>query len=345
MRERRLPFFIPHEGCPHRCSFCDQRAISGAQRAPASWEVAERCDALLPPPGGGAGFEIAFFGGSFTAIPRGEMTAYLAAVQPFLDAGRAEGIRVSTRPDAIDSEILALLARCGVRAIELGAQSMDDAVLTRNRRGHTAQQTRDAAAMIRAAGFSLGLQMMVGLPGEEDPVCAAQKTALALAALRPDTMRVYPVLVLRGTLLERWAEQGLYRPLTVEQAAEATAPLIELFEERGIRLIRVGLQDDGALRQSLVAGPYHPAFRQLCESALFRRALTRLLAGRSPGEYRALVAPGQVSTAVGQRRGNLAFFAARGYRLTVTPCPALTGREIRLEEPGHQRECEETTCF
>ena len=345
MRERRLPFFIPHEGCPHRCSFCDQRAISGVQRPPAPQQVAARCDALLPPPGGGAGVEIAFFGGSFTAIPRRQMLADLQAVQPFLDAGRAEGIRISTRPDAIDGGILALLARCRVRAIELGAQSMDDAVLARNGRGHTAQQTRDAAGRIRAAGFSLGLQMMVGLPGEKDPARAAQETASALAALRPDTMRVYPVLVLRGTPLARWAAQGLYHPLTVEQAVQATAPLLELFEERGIRLIRVGLQDDGALRQNLVAGPYHPAFRQLCESALYRGALARALEGRAPGAYRVLVAPGRVSDAVGQRRGNLAFFAARGYRLTAAPCAALTGREIRLEEPGHQRECEETTCF
>ena len=344
MRQRRLPFFIPHEGCPHRCSFCDQRAISGAQRPPTLQEITVQCEALLAASGAGADFEIAFFGGSFTAIPRGQMIAFLEAAQPFLDAGRAAGIRISTRPDAIDPEILALLARYRVRAVELGAQSMDDAVLAQNGRGHTAQQTRQAAQLLRESGFSLGLQMMIGLPGEGEPVRAARETALALAALQPDTVRIYPALVLRGTQMEGWMRQGRYRPLTVEQAVAAAAPLLALFEAEGIRVIRVGLQDDGALRQNLVAGPYHPAFRQLCEGALYRTALARALDGRSPGAYRVAVAPGRVSDAVGQQRGNLAYFAARGCRLKVVFCAALAGREIRLEEE-HQRECEETTCF
>ena len=325
-----LPFFIPHVGCPHRCSFCDQKAISGAHRAPLPGEVAERCDALLPAPGAGEQFEIAFFGGSFTAIDRRQMTALLEAAFPFVAAGRAAGIRVSTRPDAIDGEILALLAGYRVRAIELGAQSMDDRVLALNGRGHTAQQTCAAAELIQTAGFSLGLQMMVGLPGEVDPVRAAAENAAALAALHPETIRIYPTLVLKNTPLENAVRRGAYLPLTVEQAVRATAPLLEFFEEKGIRVIRVGLQDDDALRNSRVAGPYHPAFRQLCESWLLRERITRALAGRQPGGYRVLVAPGRVSDAVGQRRETLRALAQQGYRLTVTADPALTGRQVRV---------------
>lgn len=331
MSERRnLPFFIPHEGCPHRCSFCDQNAISGAKRGPLPREVAERCDALLPAPGAGEQFEIAFFGGSFTAIPRRQMTALLEAAFPFVASGRASGIRISTRPDAIDPEILALLARYRVRAIELGAQSMDDRVLELNGRGHTAHQTRVAASLIHAGGFSLGLQMMVGLPGETDPVQAAAENAAALAALGPETMRIYPTLVLRNTPLETAMRRGVYFPLTVEQAVQSTAPLLEFFEEKGIRVIRVGLQDDDSLRQNRVAGPYHPAFRQLCESYLLRERITRVLAGRRPGSYRVLVAPGRVSDAVGQRKETLRDFAQQGYQLTVAAAASLTGREIRI---------------
>ena len=340
-----LPFFIPHEGCPHRCSFCDQNAISGAQRGPSPREVAERCDALLPAPGAGGQFEIAFFGGSFTAIAREQMVALLEAAFPFVQAGRAAGIRISTRPDAVDDEILDLLAAYRVTAIELGAQSMDDRVLAANGRGHTAQQTRAAAASIRARGFSLGLQMMVGLPGEGDPVRAAAENAAALAALCPDTMRIYPVLVLCNTPLEVMARKGSYQPLTVEQAVRASAPLLEYFEQKGIRVIRVGLQDDGALRRHLIAGPYHPAFRQCCESFLFRRRMGNVLQGVLPGDYRLLVAPGRISDAVGQRRENLRAFAQRGYRLTITDSCALTGREVRLYGTRQREECEAITCF
>ena len=334
MSERRnLPFFIPHEGCPHRCSFCDQNAISGTKRRPLPREVAERCDALLPAPGAGGQFEIAFFGGSFTAIPRRQMTALLEAALPFVKAGRASGIRISTRPDAIDEEILALLAQYRVQAIELGAQSMDDRILMLNGRGHTAQQTRKAAQLIRSHGFSLGLQMMVGLFGEQDPVRAAAENAAALAELCPDTMRIYPTLVLKNTFLETAMREKTYLPLTVQQAVVASAPLLEFFEQKDIRVIRVGLQDDGALRQNLAGGPYHPAFRQLCESFLFYRKLESALEKWAPGSYRAFVAPGRISDAVGQKKENLIKLEERGYRLKVSACPALTGRQVRLCGP------------
>ncbi|MBC5580370.1 radical SAM protein [Anaerofilum sp. BX8] len=329
-RHRNLPFFIPHAGCPHRCSFCDQNSISGAAAGPSPAQVAESCAALLPPAGEGCGVEIAFFGGSFTAVDAGYRRALLAAAAPFVEAGRAAGIRVSTRPDAVDAAVLAELRRYGVTAVELGAQSMNDTVLRLNGRGHTSLQTRFAAQLVKNSGFSLGLQMMVGLFGEYDPARAARDTAIALANLGPDTVRIYPTLVLRGTPLAELARQGSYRPLTVEQAVEATAPLIELFERKGVRVIRVGLQDDGPLRQNLVAGPYHPAFRQLCEARLYRQAAEAALRGLPAGRYLLSVPPGGHSAAAGQRRENLRYFSERGYELAVREEPALSGRQIGL---------------
>lgn len=329
-RHRNLAFFVPHAGCPHRCSFCDQNSISGAAAGPSPEEVAERCDVLLPGPGEGRQVEIAFFGGSFTAVDAAYRQALLAAAAPFVEAGRAFGIRVSTRPDAIDPAILAELRRWGVSAIELGAQSMNDTVLRLNGRGHTALQTKFAAQLVKNSGFSLGLQMMVGLFGEYDPARAARDTAIALANLGPDTVRIYPTLVLRGTPLAELTRRGSYRPLGVEQAVEATAPLIELFERKKIRVIRVGLQDDGALRANLVAGPYHPAFRQLCEARLYRQAAQAALRGLPAGRYLLAVAPGGHSAAAGQRRENLRYFSGQGYDLTVREDPALSGRQVGL---------------
>ena len=329
-RHRTLAFFVPNEGCPHRCSFCDQCEISGTQHPPTPQQVAQQCDALLPPPGASE-MEIAFFGGSFTALAPAYRAALLAAAAPFVRAQRAAGIRVSTRPDAITPAILQELKAAGVCAVELGAQSMQDDVLKLNLRGHTAAAVRTAATAVQKAGFSLGLQMMVGLPGEQDAAAAALANAEQLCALGPDTLRIYPVLVLRDTLLARWAAQGQYTPLTLEQAVEATAPVIELAERQGIRVIRVGLQDDASLRAALVAGPYHPAFRQLCEARLYRQAIAAALQGSAPGPVTVAVAPGQRSTAAGQKNTNLAWFAAKGYSLAVCEMPGLTGRQAVLQ--------------
>lgn len=329
-RHANISIFVPHAGCPHRCSFCDQRAISGAVTLPTADAVRTLCETALPAPGEGAKTEIAFFGGSFTALEPAYMESLLAAASPFVQAGRAAGIRISTRPDAIDPGRLALLRRYGVTAVELGAQSMSDQVLRLNERGHSAMQVQFAARLIKNAGFSLGLQMMLGLYGETDPVRSARDTALALAALGPDTVRIYPALVLENTRLAQLYRSGAYRPLTVEQAVQATAPLLELFEAKGIRVIRVGLHDEPSLAEKLVAGPYHPAFRQLCEAFLYRQALERLLAGQPAGRYTVQLPAGQRSSCAGQKNENLAAFAVKGYELDLCENAALSGRQLRL---------------
>lgn len=317
-RRANLSFFVPHAGCPHRCLFCDQAGISGRASGPTPDEVRAACEEHLSDRPDRR-YEIAFFGGSFTAIDRRYMTALLEAAAPFVRAGRAAGIRLSTRPDAVDDETLRLLRSFGVTAVELGAQSMDDAVLRANGRGHTAEDVRRASAAVKAAGLELGLQMMVGLYGETDPEEAARQTAYALAALRPDTVRIYPTLVLEGAGLAALWRAGRYQPLTLEQAIAVTAPLLSFFEEQGIRVIRAGLHAEPGLESCLLAGPWHPAFRDLCEGWLLRQAIQYLLASAPRGAYTVYVAPGGESRAAGNGRCNLRYFGQQGYWLTIRP--------------------------
>lgn len=320
--------FVPHAGCPHRCSFCDQTAISGARGMPTPGEVAALCRDALARNDGGRRLELAFFGGSFTAVDEADMLGLLEAVQPFLGPGGFAGIRVSTRPDAVDGAAPALLRRYGVTAVELGAQSMDDAVLRQNGRGHTAGQVRRAAGLIQEAGLELVLQMMAGLPGEgsDGPL----DTARALIALSPDAARIYPALILRGAGLERLWRAGDYRPLGLEEAVDVTARVMELFEEADIPLIRVGLHPSAELEQTLLAGPFHPAFRELCEGRLMLGRLLPQLAGRPPGDLFVAVRPEEISRMVGHRRQNALELARRGHRLRVVPDAGNPARRPRL---------------
>ncbi|WMJ83646.1 elongator complex protein 3 [Oscillospiraceae bacterium LTW-04] len=317
-----LAVFVPHIGCPHRCSFCDQRIISGAQNAPTPQDVTALCESALAR-NTGRDLELAFFGGSFTAIDRDYICALLEAAGAFVGKGIC-GIRLSTRPDAVGEEVLSLLKTYPVTAIELGAQSMNDAVLLRNERGHTAQDVVDASARIRRFGFELGLQMMIGLDGEteQDSYGTAQK----LMACYPDTVRIYPALVLKGTELAKRLAVGAYRPLTLEEGIQRTARVMELFEKENsdIRIIRVGLHPSTELEQKLVAGPYHPAFRELCESRLMLGRLLKALEGVPTGNITVGVHPQDISRMTGQRRCNLIALAERGYIARVIPEETVT---------------------
>lgn len=327
--------FIPHLGCPYHCSFCDQKAISG-QESPVTPETAAAClKEAFQRPLDGENTEIAFFGGSFTCLPKEEMLAFLETAKPYLEQGRAKGIRISTRPDGIDRERLSILRQYGVTAIELGAQSMDDEVLLKNGRGHTAANTMAASALIREYGFSLGLQMMIGLYGDTER--SLWETARRLRELCPDTIRLYPVAVLEGTGLAALMANGEYHPLTVEEAVQLTAPLIPFFEEKGVRVIRVGLHASRELERSLLGGGYHPAFRELCESELFLREILKKARFLSGKRLRLTLSPREVSKAVGQKRGNLRKLSQMGYTLTVTQDPSLSVGEWRLTEEKGER--------
>ncbi len=251
--------------------------------------------------------EIAFFGGSFTAIERNRMHRLLKAAAPFVRDGKVKGIRISTRPDAIDEEILSVLKAFGVTAIELGAQSMDDKVLAENQRGHTAQDVVNASRMIHAAGFELGLQMMTGLYASDDR--KDWETAQALIKLRPDTVRIYPTIVLEGTRLAELAESGEYAPQTLESAVALCAKLLLQFYKAGIPVIRLGLHSGGDVQEGYVSGPWHPAFRELCENEIYLANALQALEAQAirGGKTTLLVGPGMVSKMTGQKRKNLQY--------------------------------------
>lgn len=325
MSHANIALFVPHIGCPHRCSFCDQNAISGASGYPSPEAVTAACETALASLGSAASreAEVAFFGGSFTAIPRREMLRLLDAAAPYVRSGRIRGIRLSTRPDAVDGEILALLRAYGVTTIELGAQSMDDRVLDLNGRGHTAADVRRAAALVKGAGFTLGLQMMTGLYG--DTPDGALATGRALRDLAPEEVRIYPTVVLRGTRLGELYRSGAYRPPDVWESVPLCASLLDLFEEAGIRVIRVGLHASPSLEQDLLAGAYHPAFRELCEGERLLTRLLRQLAGRTPGPVTLVLNPRDRSAFTGPARRNLSRLSALGWQ------PRLA------EDPSHPR--------
>lgn len=318
MKHANVAFFVPMVGCPHRCSFCDQNSITGESSIPTPEEVDKTLKkAARELHGFSEKSEIAFFGGSFTMIPRELMESLLAPAKKWIDRKAFSGIRISTRPDAINEEILSLLKEYGVTSIELGAQSCNNAVLEKNRRGHTFEDTQKAAELIRNAGFSLGLQMMTGMPGstKQDDVL----TAARFAALKPDTMRIYPTLVLKNTLMAKWFEDGEYIPQTVDEAAAECAELLDVFELYKINVIRLGLHAEGSLEENLVAGPYHPAFREICESIRFRKKIAPMLGRLPKGSYVLKVAPSEVSKCSGQHRSNIEHWQSLGYNMKVTP--------------------------
>lgn len=326
-RHANLSIFVPHIGCPCRCVFCDQRSISGESEAPTGERVEALCREFLPERG--EGVEIAFFGGSFTAVDKGYMTELLSAAYPFVRRGRAEGIRISTRPDAIDGEILDILGRYGVTAVELGAQSMSDEVLLKNRRGHTAEDVERASALIKRAGFSLGLQMMVGMYGEREPLEGALYTAKRIAELRPDTVRIYPTLIVAGTELERLYRSGEYTPLGVDEAVDICARLIPVFDAVGARIIRLGLHADRSIADNCVAGPFHPAFGERCYSRVMREKIEDGLAGAAAATV--YVNPSQLSAAIGNRRENIEYFGSRGISLSIKADPEVERDSVRIE--------------
>lgn len=311
MKHINVALFVPDEGCPHRCSFCNQKTISGKTKK-LTLEDIDDAVKIASENGDGKG-EIAFFGGSFTAIPKEYMISLLERAKLYIDKGLFEGIRISTRPDCITEEILTLLKEYGVTSIELGCQSMDDEVLLKNGRGHTADDVVKAAELIKKFGFEFGVQMMTGLYGDSDD--GAIKSAEKLIALSPDTARIYPTVVLEGTRLCELYERNEYKPQTIEEAAELCARLIPMFEEKGIRIIRLGLHSGGNVEEGFVAGAYHPAFREICESKIYLKAILNIIEKENipKGNITLTVNKKCVSALVGQKRSNIEKLRSMGY--------------------------------
>jgi len=315
-------------GCPHRCSFCDQRCISGEVKQPTAKEVSELLAAqgehLLKTD---TEAEIAFFGGSFTAIPRGYMTELLDAARDGVKRCPAYvGIRCSTRPDCISEEITDILKEYGVTAVELGAQSMSDEVLAANERGHTSDDVRRAAELIRKSGIELGLQMMTGL--YKDTKEAALYTMSEFIKLRPKTVRVYPTVILNGTRLGELFLSGEYKSLSFDETVELCAKLLRGFEGAGIKVIRMGLHASKDIERERLGGVYHPAFREIVESRIFLEDIKSVLSGRGKGYYIVYTDPRNISRAVGQKRGNIKALKELGYDVDIMP---LVGEYIKIK--------------
>lgn len=304
MKHANVALFVPHIGCRHACSFCNQKTISGTASAPTPLDVRAACEiAVQSRKCDPEHSEIAFFGGSFTAIEREYMHSLLAAALPYIERGSFRGVRISTRPDCIDREILSILKEYHVTTIELGAQSMSDRVLSLNERGHTAEAVRTAAKLIRESGFSLGLQMMTGLYGSDD--ATDLYTAKELIRLQPDCVRIYPTVVLEGTKLASLFKSGAYRPQTLETAVPLCAKLLLLFHENGIPVIRLGLHSGGSVEDGYLVGAYHPAFRELCEGEIYLQKLLSAFENLPRSrEYIAEVPQKSLSKAKGQQKRN-----------------------------------------
>jgi len=302
MRNSIIPVFIPHLGCPHDCVFCNQKRISGSLLPACPEDVVREIEVGLEKC---AVAELAFYGGSFTAIPISEQRALLDAAQPYLLDGRISSIRLSTRPDAISGEILDMLWEKGVRTIELGSQSMVDSVLAASWRGHTAGDTERAAEMIKSRGFSLILQMMTGLPGS-DRECDI-RTARSIATLRPDGVRIYPTVIIRDTALADMWRAGEYAEHSVEDAVETCSEILPIFEAAGIPVIRLGLNPTDELSGGdALGGAYHPALGEMVKSRIFLKKAREKLSIAEPGSNVIIgVHPSCISQMTGQKRCNV----------------------------------------
>jgi MoaA/NifB/PqqE/SkfB family radical SAM enzyme len=373
MKHFTIPIFVPELACPNRCVFCNQQSISGCLKQPEPEEVREIIlQHLKTIPRKDAHIEIGFFGGSFTGIEPELQERYLAVAAEFLIPGfrwsggaeirwsseaeirwsgeaeirwsseaetirirkRIQGIRLSTRPDYIDGAVLDRLKRFGVTTIELGAQSLDDEVLRKAGRGHTVEDVEKASAIIRAAGFSLGLQMMTGLPGDTRE--KSLSTARRIIELGAGCTRIYPTLVIRGTELESHWKSGSYTPQTLDEAIETAAELLDVFKEANVRVIRVGLHPSESLLDGseLLAGPFHPSFRALVETYRWKKKLQHLVAGKGYQEHLRIEVPAdQLAFAIGHESSNKRWLQNQFSKVEFT---ASSGNKI----PGIQILCD-----
>lgn len=310
MKKGNISIFIPHLGCPHQCSFCNQKTITGKQSQPTAQDVDNAVQTALKRKG--YEYEIAFFGGSFTAIDRDYMIMLLQTAYKYVERHSVTGIRVSTRPDAIDDETLCILKKYGVTSIELGAQSMDDEVLRANLRGHCADDVVNASNLIHKHGFELGLQMMTGLYLDTDE--KAVQTAEKLIALKPATVRIYPTVVLKNTYLAELYDKEIYKPQNVDDAATLCTILLPMFENAGIKVIRLGLHSSEDIKKNMVAGAFHDSFGEIVKS---RFMLNKILA-YPPGSYEIFVNEKSLSKLKGNQKRNIYFLMENGYNVKIT---------------------------
>ncbi len=314
MNDRRKPFvipvFIPFSGCPHRCLFCNQKAIAGVDKPPPAAALKDIIRRFLPynrqqrrP------VQAAFYGGNFLGLPAPGVSALLDQAQWFVDQGLIDSIRFSTRPDTIRPDTMDLISGYAVRTVELGVQSMNDDVLSLSRRGHTAGQSREALGLLKQRGLETGVQIMTGLPGDDGG--PSRQTARILAGLAPDFVRIYPTVVISGSELADWYKNGRYKPAPLEDAVCLTADIYRIFQQHHIPVIRMGLQPTEELNNgaTVLAGPYHPAFGHLVLSRLYLEKIIDVIDAdvKTAGELTLAVHPKEISRFRGLRNSNIQY--------------------------------------
>ncbi|MDA3860861.1 MAG: radical SAM protein [Melioribacteraceae bacterium] len=307
-----IPIFIPELACPHQCVFCDQGKIIGLNLIPKPNEISKIVETNLATMDDNRIVDIAFFGGSFTGIPFELQEEYLKEAYSFIKTNRISGIRLSTRPDYIDVQRLELLKKYGVTTIELGAQSTNDNVLNKSGRSHSFKDIQNASKLVLDYGFKLGLQMMIGLP--EDTFETAMQTANDIVELGANNTRIYPTLVIKGTALEKLYNNGIYQPLSLEDAVSWSKEILRTFEKHNITILRVGLHPSEELvdGKSLIAGPFHPSFKEMVMTEIWNEIILKNLNQAKSKKIIIKVNSKQLNYAVGYKGKNKNQLLAKG---------------------------------
>ncbi len=325
-----IPIFIPHAGCKHDCVFCNQKKITNnkerADILSAKKIIEDHLESILSRYEDPT-IEIAFFGGSFTGIEESVQLEYLELASQYKKY--IKGIRLSTRPDYIDDHILTYLKKYGVRTIELGVQSLDEKVLMIANRGHSIEDAFRAVKLIKQYDFNLGLQMMIGLPGDTEE--KALHTARTIIDLKPDMVRIYPTIVIKDTELEKMYLDGVYQPLSFTEAVELSKTIYKMFLKEDIPVIRIGLQATETMAEN-VAGPYHPSFRQFVEASLYLDILDQFLNNKKGRTIKIYSSSKKTSNIVGQKRNNLNYLEHKyGIKIKVYT-KNIEGLEIDIDD-------------
>ena len=278
-----IPLFIPHSGCPHQCAFCNQSIITNQKsKLPDKDQIDDIITQYLQYKGKRERVELAFFGGNFLGLSHKDILKLLKTVNPYIINNKIDGIRFSTRPDTINPATLDLISPFRISAIELGVQSMNDTVLLKSRRGHTAWDTIKAVELLKKYSFKIGVQVMVGLPGDNED--SLLKSTKQVTELKPDFARIYPLMVLKGSLIEQLYKKGLYQPLRLEESVKLVKQMYQIFNAANIDVIRMGLQASDMMEDKslVIAGPWHPAFGHLVFSRIFYDMICRKI-DQNPG--------------------------------------------------------------
>lgn len=339
MKTLIIPIFVVYKGCPNRCVYCNERITAGLHPDRITRDRFRMIvDAHLAGTIRDYGkVQVAFYGGNFTGMNMEYQEELLQFAEEYIAGGVVDSVRISTRPDYIDEARLSLLNAHHVRTVEIGAQSLIDTVLERSRRGHSADQVRQAVSLLKAHGCETGIHLMAGLPGDSDE--GFRYTVEETIRLEPDMVRIHPTVVLKDTALSISCQAGDYRPLSMEDAVGLCKYALVRFKQEGISVIRIGLQttSDMEIEGNIVAGPHHPAFRSLVEGALFLDMTVHLLArgGLTEGTVEFIVSPRDESRFRGMRNGNIAFLRDRYPRLSISLAadPDLPGDSLVMNGP------------